>query len=45
MQGELNAIWDKLFPVFQVAALPIDAAAQEKLQQIVLKLQTHPAKK
>jgi CubicO group peptidase (beta-lactamase class C family) len=44
-QGEMNAIWDKLFPAFQAAALPDDAAAQEKLQQIIAKLEVHAAKK
>lgn len=45
MQGELNAIWDNLYPAFQVAALPENAAAQEKLKETVAKLEAHPAKK
>jgi CubicO group peptidase (beta-lactamase class C family) len=45
MQGELNAIWDKLLPAFQAAALPEDAAAQEQLKQVIANLQAHPAKK
>jgi CubicO group peptidase (beta-lactamase class C family) len=45
MQGELNAIWDKLLPAFQAEALPEDAADQEKLKEAVAKLVAHPAKK
>jgi CubicO group peptidase (beta-lactamase class C family) len=45
MQGELNAIWNNLFPAFQTAALPQDAAGQEKLKQAIAKLEAHPAKK
>jgi uncharacterized protein (TIGR03067 family) len=44
-QGEMNAIWDKLYPAFQAEPLQDDAAAQEKLKQIVAKLEAHPAKK
>jgi CubicO group peptidase (beta-lactamase class C family) len=44
-QGEMNAIWDKLYPAFQSEALPEDAAAQEKLKQVVANLEAHPAKK
>jgi CubicO group peptidase (beta-lactamase class C family) len=44
MQGELNAIWDKLLPAFKDAALPDDAPAQEKLKQALAKLEAHPAK-
>src|SRR5262249_26124649 len=44
-QGEMNAIWDKLYPAFQAAPLSDDAAAQEKLNQLVAKLEAHPAKK
>ncbi len=43
MQGELNAIWERLFPAFQAAALPEDAAGQEKVKQAVAKLVAHPA--
>ena len=44
-QGEMNAIWDKLLPAFQAEALPEDAAGQEKVKQMVAKLEAHPAKK
>jgi CubicO group peptidase (beta-lactamase class C family) len=44
MQGELNVIWDKLLPAFQAGALPDDAAGQEKLKQVIAKLEAHPAK-
>jgi hypothetical protein len=45
IQGELNAIWDKLFPAFQAEALPDDAAGLEKLKQRIAKSEAHPAKK
>jgi CubicO group peptidase (beta-lactamase class C family) len=45
MQGELNAIWEKLLPAFQAKALPEDAAGQEKLKQEVARLEAHPAKR
>jgi CubicO group peptidase (beta-lactamase class C family) len=45
MQGELNAIWDKLYPAFQDQALPDDAAGQEKQKQAVAALEAHPTKK
>jgi len=45
MQGELNVIWDKLLPAFQAGALPDDAAGQEKLKQVIAKLEAHPATK
>jgi len=44
MQAELNAIWDKLLPAFQASALPVDAAGQEKLKQVVTNLEVRPAK-
>jgi CubicO group peptidase (beta-lactamase class C family) len=44
-QGEMNAIWDKLYPAFQAEPLPDDAAGQEKLKQMVAKLTAHPAAK
>ena len=44
-QGEMNAIWDKLYPAFQAEALPEDAAGQEKLKQTIANLEAHPAKK
>jgi CubicO group peptidase (beta-lactamase class C family) len=45
MQGELNAIWDKLYPAFGATALPEDIAGQAKLKQVVANLEAHPAKK
>ena len=45
LQGELNAIWDNLLPAFQSAALPDDAAAQEKLKHALANLVAHPEKK
>ncbi len=45
MQGELNAIWDKLLPAFQAQPLPEDGASQEKLKQATAQLEAHPAKK
>jgi CubicO group peptidase (beta-lactamase class C family) len=45
MQGELNAVWEKLLPAFGDKPLPADAAAQEKLKETVAKLVAHPAKK
>ena len=45
MQGELNAIWDKLLPAFQPKALPVDASAQANLKQLISKLEVHPANK
>ena len=44
-QGEMNAIWDKLYPAFQAEALPENAAAQEKLKQASANLEAHPVKK
>jgi CubicO group peptidase (beta-lactamase class C family) len=44
-QAEMNAIWEKLFPAFEPRALPDDAATQEKLKQMIAKLEAHPAKK
>lgn len=45
MQGELNAIWDKLLPAFGAKVLPEDPAAQAKVQEAVAHLEAHPAKK
>ena len=45
MQGELNAIWDKLYPAFQAEALPEDPAGHEKLKPLLASLVAHPAKK
>jgi len=44
-QDEMNAIWNHLYPAFQDAALPEDAAAQEKLKQAAANLDAHPKKK
>lgn len=43
--SEMNAIWDNLYPAFRTEPLPADAAAQEKLGQLVANLVAHPAKK
>ncbi len=45
LQGEMNAIWDHLFPAFQDKALADDAGAQAKLKQATANLEAHPAKK
>jgi CubicO group peptidase (beta-lactamase class C family) len=45
MQAELDAIWDNLLPAFKTAALPDDAAGQEKLKQAVANLAVHQEKK
>ena len=45
MQGELNAIWEKLLPAFVERALPVDVAAQGKLKNVIASLEAHPAKK
>ena len=45
MQAELDAIWDHLLPAFQAKALPEDAAAQEKLNQVIAGLVVPPEKK
>ncbi len=44
-QGEMNAIWEKLWPAFQADALAENPADQEKVKQAVAKLEAHPAKK
>jgi CubicO group peptidase (beta-lactamase class C family) len=44
-QDEMNAIWDKLYPAFQAAPLPEDTAAEEKLKEVIARLEAHPAKK
>jgi len=43
-QGEMNALWEKLYPAFQTGALPEDATGQERLKQVIAKLEAHPAK-
>jgi CubicO group peptidase (beta-lactamase class C family) len=45
MQGELNAIWEKLLPAFGDRALNEDADGQEKLHLLIGGLRVHPAKK
>jgi CubicO group peptidase (beta-lactamase class C family) len=45
MQGELNVVWDKLYPALGDKPLPEDAAAQEKLKQVESNLAAHPAKR
>jgi CubicO group peptidase (beta-lactamase class C family) len=45
MQGELNAIWEKLLPGFRGKALPEDVAEQEKLKQAISRLEAHPVKR
>jgi len=44
-QGEMNAIWDNLYPAFQDAPLKEDSAAQEKVKEAVARLVAHPARK
>src|SRR5438552_2333947 len=41
-QGEMNAIWDKLYPAFQAEALSDDATGQDKLKQAIANLEAHP---
>jgi CubicO group peptidase (beta-lactamase class C family) len=45
LEGELNAIWDKLLPAFHDAPLPDDPAAEEKLATVIARLQANPDKK
>ncbi len=44
MQGELNAIWDKLLPAFRDEALPEDTVGQETLKERIVRLEAHPVK-
>jgi CubicO group peptidase (beta-lactamase class C family) len=44
-QGEMNAIWDKLYPAFQSQPLSENATGVEKLKQALATLEAHPAKK
>jgi len=44
-QGEMNAIWDKLYPALQSEALPENAGGVEKLKQSLARLEAHPVKK
>jgi CubicO group peptidase (beta-lactamase class C family) len=45
MQGELNFVWDKLYPAFEAQPLPDDPAGQEKLKRVTAALEAHPQKK
>jgi len=45
MQAELNVVWDKLYPAFGNETLPENPAEQEKLKQVIDKLEAHPAKR
>lgn len=44
-QGEMNAIWDHLWPAMGEQKLAEDAAGREELGKVVAGLQAHPAKK
>jgi CubicO group peptidase (beta-lactamase class C family) len=44
-QGEMDAIWEKIYPAFQTGAMPQDAGAQEQLKEATARLVAHPAKK
>jgi CubicO group peptidase (beta-lactamase class C family) len=44
-QGEMNAIWDHLYPAFKDEALPDDAAGQDKVKEAIAKLEAHPQKR
>jgi CubicO group peptidase (beta-lactamase class C family) len=44
-QGEMNAIWDNLYPAMQSEALPENPQGIEKLKQSLASLVAHPAKK
>jgi CubicO group peptidase (beta-lactamase class C family) len=45
MQGEMNAIWEKLYPACKDNPLPPDQDGQAKLKQTLASLEAHPAKK
>lgn len=45
MQGELNALWEKLYPAFGEAALPEDADTLAKVKEAEAGLMAHPQKK
>jgi CubicO group peptidase (beta-lactamase class C family) len=45
LQGELNLVWDHIFPAFGAAPLPEDAGGQQKLKEAVGNLEAHPVKK
>lgn len=42
-RGEMDAIWDKLYPALGGGPLPEDPAGQEQLKRAVSKLVAHPA--
>ena len=44
-QGEMNAVWDNLYPAFQGKALPEDPAERQKLAEVIANLAAHPARK
>jgi CubicO group peptidase (beta-lactamase class C family) len=44
-QGEMNAIWDNLYPAFQAHPLPDEPTARQEVEKIVAGLRAHPAKK
>ncbi len=44
-QGEMNALWDKLYPAFQPDPLPEDAATQQQVKEAIAHLEAHPARK
>lgn len=44
-QGEMNAVWNNLYPAFQNEPLPENAAAQASVKDAITKLEAHPAKK
>ena len=45
LQGELNAVWDNLYPAFQDSALPENPSAQDQVKAAVAKLEAHPTPK
>ena len=45
MQGELNAIWERLLPAFGGEPLPEDAAEQDKLKAVIARLEAHSTRK
>jgi CubicO group peptidase (beta-lactamase class C family) len=42
--GEMNAIWNNLYPAFQAGALPTDASGDDQLAEATANLTAHPAK-
>ena len=45
MQGELDAIWETLYPAFQARPLADDPDAQRALNDAIARLKAHPATK